>query len=390
LIDTSFASAFGRDATITAAAPGRVNLIGEHTDYNGGLVLPLALPLEVRVALAPRSDATVRAWSANVPESEARAEFTRSAERRTGGWIDYVQAVTSTLTADGHAVGGFDLAIASDVPLGSGLASSAALLVAVLRGLRSAFSLALTDRDVAMAAHRAETGFVGAPVGVMDQLVASLGREGTALLIDTRTLDVADVPMPRGVELAVIDSGLRHQHATGDYRVRRDECMRAAARLAVPYLCALGRRDLPRLATLPAPLDRRARHVVTEHLRVAEAAEAMREGDVETLGRLWLASHASERDDFEVSLPAIDTLVDLAAADTAVHGARLTGGGFGGAVILLCHAGEASAAAARVRHAYQTKTGHAGRVLLPREQETEDRRQGRDKTKDDTARPRTQ
>jgi galactokinase len=141
--------------------------------------------------------------------------------------------------------------------------------------------------------------------------------------------------------------------------------MRAAARLDVPYLCALGRRDLPRLATLPAPLDRRAHHVVTEHLRVAEAAEAMRVGDLETLGRLWLASHASERDDFEVSLPAIDTLVDLAAADDAVFGARLTGGGFGGAVILLCRARESSAAAARVRQAYQAKTGHAGRVLLP-------------------------
>ncbi|HVT49752.1 MAG TPA: galactokinase [Vicinamibacterales bacterium] len=373
MIDASFATIFGREAAVTAAAPGRVNLIGEHTDYNGGLVLPLALPLEVRVAIAPRPDATVRAWSANVPEDEARAELTLGAERRTGGWIDYVQAVTSTLAGDGHVMSGFDLAIASDVPLGSGLASSAALLVAVLRGLRSAFMLALTDREIATAAHRAETEFVGAPVGVMDQLVASLGREGTALLIDTRTLDVADVPMPSGVELAVIDSGLRHQHATGDYRVRRDECMRAAARLAVPYLCALGRRDLPRLATLPAPLSGRARHVVTEHLRVAEAAEAMRAGDVETLGRLWLASHASERDDFEVSLPAIDTLVDLAAADAAVLGARLTGGGFGGSVILLCRAGEAAEAAIRVQRAYQTKTGHAGRVLLPGETERQRR-----------------
>jgi galactokinase len=364
-IDRSFADVFGRDVAVIASAPGRVNLIGEHTDYNGGLVLPLALPLAVHVAVAPRPDATVRAWSANVPAGEARAEFTIGSERPTGGWMDYVQAVTSTLAADGHSVGGFDLAIASDVPLGSGLASSAALLVAVLRAVRSTFTLPLADRDVAMTAHRAETGFVGAPVGVMDQLAASLGREGTALLIDTRTLDVADVPMPPGVELAVVDSGLRHQHATGDYRVRRDECTRAAARLAVPYLCALGRRDLPRLADLPAPLDRRARHVVTEHLRVAEAAEAMRAGDVETLGRLWLASHASERDDFEVSLPAIDTLVDLAAADAAVLGSRLTGGGFGGAVILLCRAGEAAAAATRVRHAYQEKTSHTGRELLP-------------------------
>jgi galactokinase len=367
VIDRAFTDVFGRDVAVVVSAPGRVNLIGEHTDYNGGLVLPLALPLAVHVAAAPRPDATVRAWSANVPAADARAEFAIGSERQTGGWVDYIQAVTSTLIAETHSVGGFDLAVTSDVPLGSGLASSAALLVAVLRAVRTLFALPLTDRDVAMAAHRAETGFVGAPVGVMDQLAASLGREGTALLIDTRTLDVADVPMPAGVELAVIDSGLRHQHATGDYRVRRDECMRAAARLAVPYLCALGRNDLPRLEALPAPLDRRARHVVTEHLRVAEAAEAMRAGDVEALGQLWLASHASERDDFEVSLPAIDTLVALAADDPDVLGARLTGGGFGGAVILLCRAGTAATAAAGVRQAYQKQTGHAGRVLLPRQ-----------------------
>ena len=198
------------------------------------------------------------------------------------------------------------------MPLGSGLSSSAALEVAVLRGLRDLFGLALDDVRLAQLGQRAENDFVGAPVGVMDQMAASLADDRTALFLDTRTLRYEQVPLPDGGALVVINSGVAHNHASGDYRTRRAECERAAAALGVPQLRDLGPADLPRVAALPEPLDRRARHVVTEDERVLESVAAMKAGDLRRLGELFTASHASQRDDFEVSVPEIDLLVDLA------------------------------------------------------------------------------
>ena len=363
----SFASRFGRPANAAASAPGRVNLIGEHTDYNGGYVLPLALPLRTTAELALRTDDRVRACSANRPDADAVAEFVRGREQRTGGWIDYVQGVTQALAEQGHVVPGFDLAIHSDVPTGSGLASSAALEVAVLRALRLACALEIDDVQVARVAHRAETGLVGAPVGIMDQMVASVGGDEEALFIDTRTLGYERVRLPDGIAVAIVDSGLTHGHASGEYRVRRAECAEAARHLGVEWLSDVSRRDLPRVALLPSPLDRRARHVITEHARVLAAVAAMRAGDVTTLGALWLESHASMRDDYEISLPEIDQLVEIAIRQPGVHGARLTGGGFGGAVIALCETSTAVATAQRIQREYIATTRRPGRVLLPTE-----------------------
>jgi galactokinase len=341
-----------------------VNLIGEHTDYNGGYVLPIALPLRTRVQVALRDDGHVRGYSTGVPPEQANTSYERGAERRTGEWIDYVQGVTQALDRRGHRVAGFNLHVESQVPVGSGLASSAALEIAVLRALREVCALPLSDVDLAMVAHHAETDLVGAPVGIMDQMAASLADERQALFIDTSTLDTRRIGMPPQAEVAIVDSGLTHDHASGGYRVRRAECAQAAALLGVDRLRALSAHD-QRIAQLPPPLDRRVRHVVTENARVLAAIEAMQAGDVAALGQIWIASHVSMRDDFETSLPEIDMLVAIACTEPGVCGARLTGGGFGGAVIVLCEAAAAESAAQRIRLRYQTQTKRAGRVLLP-------------------------
>jgi galactokinase len=351
------------DAVVQASAPGRVNLIGEHTDYNGGLVLPLALPLATRVTLRRRADGRVHCATGTPPFDRVPADYALGEEAASGGWTDYVMAVTHTLRAAGHALHGFDAVITSDVPAGAGLSSSAALLVALIRGLRGLLGLPLDDLTVARLAHRAEVGFVGSPVGIMDPVACSVGDPRHALLLDTRTLAFQHVPLPDDVELALVDSGVPHRHAGGEYRVRRAECDAAARALGVGLLTDLDERDLDRLSELPAPLDRRARHVLTENGRVPAAARALDTRDLATLGRLLVASHASLRDDFEASLPPIDALVARAIEDPRVYGARLTGGGFGGAVLLLCHAGAAHGVATSIVAA--TPAAPDARVVLP-------------------------
>ena len=352
-----------RSGTVHADAPGRVNLIGEHTDYNGGLVLPTAIPQRTAVDLTPRTDARVRVESATVAPGKP-VEFTLGAERRDGSWLDYVAGCTAVLRADGHPLRGFDARIASDVPVGSGLSSSAALTVAVLRALRAAFALALDDVALALAAHRAEHDFVGVRVGVMDQMASSLADERSALFLDTRSLVHERIPVPPVVRFAVIDSGVPHENATGGYQQRRAECEAACARLGIRQLRDLGVTDLPRLAALPETLARRARHVVTEDARVDAAVAALRAADLVTLGRLFHESHVSQRDDYEVSVPEVDLLVELASGEPGVHGARLTGGGFGGSIVVAADAGASRAAADRAVAEYRRRTGRDGRVLV--------------------------
>jgi len=367
----SFADLYGRPPELAAEAPGRVNLIGEHTDYNGGYVLPLAIPQRTRAELA-RSDSNdgdtagrrVRAWSAQKPH-DTPAEYLLGEERPGRGWLDYVQGVTQALAGEGLTLGGFDLRIESSVPAGGGLSSSSALEVALLRALRGAFALDLDDVRLALVGKKAENGFVGAPVGIMDQMAASLAGTGEALFLDTRSLRYERVPLPAAAELAVVDSCIPHSHAAGEYRVRRAECERAAALLGVAQLRDAGPADLPRIAELPPPLDRRARHVVTEDERVLAAVAAMRAGDLPRLGGILDAGHRSLRDDFEVSTPEVDLLVSLARAQPGVFGARMTGGGFGGAIVILAERGRAAEAAERAARAYHEKTGRAGRVLVP-------------------------
>src|SRR5262245_51800201 len=229
-----FERLFGRPATAEAQAFGRVNLIGEHTDYNGGFVLPTLIPQHTDIRLAPREDATVRVASLSL--SPQPVAFQLGFEARQGDWLDYVQGVTQTLRAQGHRLRGFDALFTSNVPVGSGLSSSAALDVCLMRGLRQAFDLELDDLQIARLGQRAENEFAGAQVGIMDPMVCSLGREGYALIIDARSLAHELVPLPKDADWVVIDSGVAHRHSAGDYNTRRAECERAAAILGVEKL----------------------------------------------------------------------------------------------------------------------------------------------------------
>jgi galactokinase len=357
-----FSALFGRPATIVARAPGRVNLIGEHTDYSEGFVLPAAIPRETTVELAGRDDREVRAASANAGGARP-FEYRLGEEAKTGSWADYLQGVTFALARAGHVVGGFEARIASTVPLGAGVSSSASFEIALLRALRSAFALPLDDVALARLGQQVETDFVGAPIGIMDQMAASLADAGTALFLDTRSLAYERVPIPQTCDLVVVSSGVTHSHAGGAYRTRRAECEQAAAALGVRVLRDVATEDLPRVEALPDPLRRRARHVVTENARVAAAVAALRRGDLPELGRLFHASHVSLRDDFEVSVPEIDLLVDLARATPGVHGARLTGGGFGGSIVVLADRAAAAEAGARIARDYEARTGRAAGLM---------------------------
>jgi len=357
---STFPELFGAEPDVTTDAPGRANLIGEHTDYSGGFVLPVAIPQRTQVQLRRRPDDVVEVHSEQLGRTE---NFRLGTETPRREWVDHVQGVTAL--ARPGTLGGFEARIDSAIPLGSGLASSAALEVALLRALREAFGWQLDDVRLALLAQRVEVEFVGAPVGVMDPMAASLGNAGEALFIDTQSLGTERVRLPDGLGVAVVHSDICHEHSTGDYRIRREECEEATRALGVSSLRSLSVEDLPRIEALPAPLDRRARHVVSENARVIEAVEALRSGALEHLGALMAASHRSLRDDYQVSVPDVDRLVSLAAAAPGVFGARLTGGGFGGAIVVAARPEGLRASMERVAERYRAQTGRAASVLVP-------------------------
>ncbi|MGZ3747569.1 MAG: galactokinase, partial [Pseudobdellovibrionaceae bacterium] len=313
---------------ITAQAHGRVNLIGEHTDYNGGWVLPTIIPQKTTVSLSVREDSQVVA-STNLMEENKERKFSyllgKESPEKT--WIDYLQGVTKILAMEGMQLSGFNLQVDSNVPVGSGLSSSAALEISILKALREAFTLDLSDVEIAKIGQRAENEFVGARVGIMDQMACCLAREGEALFLDTKTLDYQHIPLCLDkMDLLVINSGVAHDHAGGDYNQRRSECEEACRRLKIQELRELTLADLPKLEELSPLLRRRVRHVITENQRVHSAVEAILKGDVIRLGQLFYESHLSMAQDYEVSIPEIDTLVQLCREQSGVYGARLTGG----------------------------------------------------------------
>jgi galactokinase len=348
---------------VRGEAPGRVNLIGEHTDYHDGYVLPCAVPQRTEAVIELRNDRRVHASSEQMQEA---VDYEIGGEVKGGGWGDFVQGLTWVLASAGFSIGGFNLRLRSDVPLGSGLSSSAALEIAILRALREAFTLSIGDVELARLGQRAEVEFVGAPVGIMDQMASSLAGERHALFLDTRSLSFEQVPLPERLGLVVISSGVTHQHAGGDYVTRRRESEAAAALLGVTRLRDAPADALERLAAMPPLLARRARHIITENARVLDARDALRTGDLARLGQLFSASHASMRDDYEISIPEIDRLVRLAEQHPGTYGARLTGGGFGGSIVIAASADAASRIATHVVSAYVNETGRTPTVLLPR------------------------
>ncbi|MDR7486074.1 MAG: galactokinase [Armatimonadota bacterium] len=346
----AFRRLFGANPEVDAAAAGRVNLLGEHTDYNDGYVLPTALPSQTRV-LAARADGVVEAYAEEFTEVLRRVP----GEGRQGNWLDYVAGCLWALDQEGLGVAGARIYLGRGVPVGAGLASSAALEVGVLRALRALYGIPLDDLRLALIAHRAEVEYVGVRCGVMDQIAAALARPGQALFLDTRTLAWEAIPIPDGFRFVVVDSGVPRRLAEAGYNRRRAECEAAAARLGVRALRDVAPEALDRVASLPDPLNRRARHVVTENARVLEGVEALRRGDAEAFGRLMLASHRSLRDDYDVSTQELDRLVYLAVEHGAL-GARLTGAGFGGCIVALVPADRYAAFGEGIRAGYEGAT----------------------------------
>ncbi|MES3039098.1 MAG: galactokinase [Bdellovibrionota bacterium] len=352
---------------VSAEAKGRVNLIGEHTDYNGGWVLPTAIPQGTKVNLSARDDMEVHATTGmSFSKAESALKYTIGKESPTKSWIDYIQGATKILLAAGHPVRGFNIHVESTVPVGSGLSSSAALEVSLLKALREMFSLKLTEIEIAKIGQQIENEFVGAKVGIMDQMACALANFGEALFLDTKKMEFERIRIPtEKMDLVVINSGVEHQHAGGDYNQRRSECEQACEKLFIRELREFGIEDLPKLKELPDKLMRRARHVITENERVHQAVAAIRSGDMDKLGQLFYESHASMRDDYEVSIAPIDLLVELCRQQPASYGARLTGGGFGGSIVAITHKGKGSEVANAVAQAYFEKSKVKATILVP-------------------------
>jgi galactokinase len=344
----AFRERFGHDATGIWSAPGRVNLIGEHTDYNEGFVLPFAIDRRTLVAVGPRDDATLRLASTfddpdtlYVEVGLADLDGIQQLEDSPLEWAAYPAGVAWALGRFGvdlAAVPGLDLMFDSNVPVGAGLSSSAAIESSTALALVDLWRLELDRAKLAEVGRLAENDFVGAPTGIMDQMAALLGRRDAAVFLDCRTLETDVVPLgfaEAGLAVVVIDTGVKHEHSTGGYRERRASCEQAARVLGVPALRDLGVDDLGRAQqALDDETFRRMRHVVTENQRVLDAVAAVRAHDHAALGELLDASHRSMRDDFEISTPELDLAVELARENGAL-GARMTGGGFGGAAIAL-------------------------------------------------------
>jgi galactokinase len=360
----SFFKVFGQRATESSDAPGRVNLIGEHTDYNGGFVLPTAIPQTTHIELALRNDNKVHIVSSDIGPNGDEHSYILGQERPLHRWFDYFEGVTWLLQKRGYSLRGFDARISSHVPMGAGLSSSAALLVAMFRVLRTSFQLPLSDVEIALMSQSVENEFVGAQVGIMDQMASSLAERGTALFLDTRDLNYQKIVLPEDkVEMFIINSGVRHSHSDGGYNTRRKECEEASARLGVAQLRDIS--DVSLLSSLPEPYLSRARHVVSENARVLQAVEAITKGEMERLGQLMIESHSSMRDDFKVSIPEIDYLVEASLSHPEVYGARLTGGGFGGSIVGICKVGYGRQLADSIADRYQSQTSYHASILVP-------------------------
>lgn len=348
-----FVELFGRAAQAAGRAPGRVNLLGEHTDYNQGLVLPIAIPRSVTVEIARSADGRHRFHSVQLGDEISYEDGGEAPD----GFARYLYGCIEALRGRGHAVPPVLARVDSDVPIGAGLSSSAALEVAMLRALRTLLGIDIDDEQVALLAHEAENEYAGVRCGVLDQMASSLAGTDRMLYLDTRSLERRLLPLPAGAEILVLDSGESRSLAGSGYNERRAECERAAALLGLASL-----RDLEGAADarqLPPPLDRRARHVVTENERVRAAARGL---DAEAFGALMEASHASLSADYEVSTPALDELAAALQAQTGVFGAKLTGAGFGGACVALVRSGRGAAIAVDVMSSYGL--AHPGAAVL--------------------------
>ncbi|KUN87867.1 galactokinase [Streptomyces bungoensis] len=363
-----FAELYGADPEGVWAAPGRVNLIGEHTDYNDGFVMPFALPHQTTAAVSRRTDGVLRLHSADVGGGVVELGLDALAPQSDTGWTAYPAGVVWALREAGHAVTGADVHLSSTVPTGAGLSSSAALEVVVALALNDLYELGLQPWQLARLCQRAENSYVGAPTGIMDQTASACCEQGHALFLDTRDLSQRQIPFDlaaEGLRLLVVDTQVKHAHSGGEYGKRRAGCEKGAALLGVDAL-----RDVP-YAGLDAALARLGgdeevvrlvRHVVTEDERVERTVSLLRSGDTRAIGPVLTEGHASLRDDFRISCPELDLVVDTALAHGAL-GARMTGGGFGGSAIVLAEATDVDTLTKAVEEAFAAAGHTAPRVF---------------------------
>ena len=350
-------------------APGRVNLIGEHTDYNDGFVMPAAIGFSTWVTSAPRDDRTVSVFSENFSE---RIEFELDDQnpRAQGHWSDYVKGVAITLERAGHRLRGAELRIRGEVPIGSGLSSSAALEVASGYALLTNSGLIVDRMELAKFCQRAENEFVGMRCGIMDQFVSCNGQAGKALLLDCRSLEYKPLPLPEDARLAICNTMVKHALATGEYNARRLECEAAVHHFAQSRPNVRALRDITEVelelygSDLSEVIYRRCRHVITENARVRAAGAALEKGDLAAFGQLMNSSHRSLRDDYEVSCKELDLMVELARQVRGVYGARMTGGGFGGCTVNLIEAENVDEFKEAVAQGYEKATGLAPEIYV--------------------------
>ncbi len=356
----SFKHRFGREPLVFRA-PGRVNLIGEHTDYNDGFVLPAALDLATYVAIAPRSDRLIHVHSINL---ESVFTFDLDATQQPGrDWSDYIRGVAVELLSSGYRLSGADVTVFSTVAMGSGLSASAALEVGFGYALLHISGEAIAPLQLAQICQRAENHFVGMRCGIMDQFISCHGVAGAALLLDCRSLEARPIPLDPAIRIVICNTGVHHELASSEFNQRRKECEDAVRLLATKLEDVTALRDVSlgqlreHADLLPDLLHRRARHVVSENVRVIDMVAALEARDFATAGALMNASHESLRDDYNVSCPELDLMVELSRKAPGVYGARMTGGGFGGCTVSLVTAEEAEGFAAVVGPAYKEATG---------------------------------
>jgi galactokinase len=362
-VQRAFRARFGRPPALLVRAPGRVNLLGGHTDYNEGYVLPAAVDRAAWVAAVPLAEAEARVVAVDLGEEVAFPLHT--IPPRQGGWADYPRGVAWALREAGVPTVGLVAVLTSDVPVGGGLSSSAAVEVAFAWTWRAFSGLDLPRREVALLCQRAENEYVGVNCGVMDQMASACGQAGRVLLLDCRTLELTPLPLPAGVAILVVDSGVRRELAASEYNRRRQECEEAVRILSrhLPGIRALrdvSPDDFFRLDHyLPEVLRKRARHVVTDNARVLDAAAALRAGEVERVGEAMRRCHASLCDDYEVSSPELDLLAETAWGVAGCYGARLTGAGFGGCVVALVAEPAVDELVAQLDRAYRARFDRA-------------------------------
>ena len=358
-----FASYFNFDCEIIVRAPGRVNLIGEHTDYNDGFVLPMAIDHSVWLALCPRADKVVRILSLDL---QVESAFELNSLIKGSDWVEYPKGVAYQLIRAGYELNGFDAVMTGNVPRGAGLSSSAAVELATARAFAAVSGFAWDAPKMAKIAQKAENEWVGVNCGIMDQMASAVCREGHALFLDCRSLEFQHVPLPKDVALVILDTSTRRGLVNSAYNERRSQCEEAARWLGVKTLrdVTVEEFNIKSKNRLNDSVIKRARHIITENARVLEAVEAMKDENVNRMGELFNASHDSLRDDFEVTNDALNIMVACAREQKSCHGARMTGAGFGGCAIALVQNENAKDFVNAVVTAYRQRSGLEASVYI--------------------------